>query len=269
MEKLRTLIVDDEALARRGLCLRLRDIPDVEIVGECANGRQALKAIQELDPDLIFLDIQMPGINGFEVVQNLQQDHMPAVVFVTAYDRYAIKAFDVFALDYILKPADDAHLLRALDRARHHLRNKQALCDKHKLLAMIGELTGKAPAELGDWLAGANDTADPYPDKIAIKDGDVITLLPVTEIAWIDAAGDYMCVHAGDAVHIMRTTMKALETRLDPALFQRIHRSTIVNVKCVRSISPHMNGEYHLLLEGGMRLKMSRNYKDCLEKLIR
>lgn len=266
MEKLRTLIVDDEALARRGLCLRLQGITDVEIVGECANGRQALKAIQELDPDLIFLDIQMPGINGFEVVKNLQQDHMPAVVFVTAFDQYAIKAFDVFALDYILKPADEAHLSRALDRARRHRAEKQTLSDKHKLLAAIGALTGKTPAELDDWLDQANNT--PYPDKIAIKDGDVITLLPVAEIAWIDAAGDYMCVHAGDAVHIMRTTMKALETRLDPARFQRIHRSTIVNVKCVRSISPHMNGEYHLLLEGGMRLKMSRNYKDCLEKLI-
>ena len=268
MEKLRTLIVDDEELARRGLFLRLQKEAGVEIVGECSNGRQALSLISELDPDLVFLDIQMPGVDGFEVVRQLQQDDMPAVVFVTAFDQYAIRAFDVFAVDYILKPVDEERLLRALDRARRHKRETQHTDEKRKLLAVIGEITGKSPADLEIWLDKGHESNESYPEKISIRDGNTVKLLPVEQIEWVDAAGDYMCVHAGGQVHVMRTTMKTLENRLNPNRFQRIHRSTIVNVGRVQEITPHQNGEYHLHLECGTRLKMSRNYKDRLQKLI-
>ena len=268
MEKLRTLIVDDEELARRGLLLRLQQEANIEIIGECNNGRQALSLISELDPDLVFLDIQMPGGDGFEVVRNLQQDNMPAVVFVTAFDQYAIRAFDVYAVDYILKPVDNDHLLRALERAHRYKREKNHADEKHKLLNVIGEITGKTPAELQDWLDKDNGSGKHFPDKISIRDGATVKLLPVDLIEWVDAAGDYMCLHAGGQVHVMRTTMKTLESQLNPTLFQRIHRSTIVNINRVQAITPHQNGEYHLHLECGMRLKMSRNYKDRLQHLI-
>ena len=268
MEKLKVLIVDDEELARRGLHLRLRRFPDVEIAGECSNGRQALSLILELEPDLVFLDIQMPGLDGFEVVSRLQQDNMPAVVFVTAYDQYAIRAFDVFAVDYLLKPVDEERLLRAVKRARRHKRETQHTDEKRRLLAVIGEITGKSPADLEIWQDQGYESIERFPEKISIRDGNSIKLLPVEQIEWVDAAGDYMCLHAGGQVHVMRTTMKTLESQLNPTLFQRIHRSTIVNVNHVQTITPHQNGEYHLHLECGMRLKMSRNYKDRLQQLI-
>ena len=267
MEKLRTLIVDDEALARRGLCLRLRDCSGVEIVGECANGREALAAIAGQDPDLVFLDIQMPGIDGFEVVSRLQHDNMPAVVFVTAFDQFAIQAFDVHAVDYILKPPDEQHIQRALERARRLKRERRSAADKDRLLAVICDITGQSPRQLEQWLDSGQPGKQSYPEKICIRDHTVVTLVPVAEIDWIDAAGDYMCVHAGTQVHVIRSTMKALEKLLDPDRFQRVHRSTIINMERVRAITPRMNGDYHLHMEGGMRLKMSRNYKDTLQKL--
>jgi two-component system LytT family response regulator len=268
MEKLRTLIVDDEELARRGIYLRLRKIEDVQVVGECCNGRQALSFIHGLDPDLVFLDIQMPGMDGFEVVSSLQQADMPAVVFVTAFDQFAVRAFDVHAVDYLLKPVDDQRLVRTLERARRHKREKKNICDKRKLLAVMEEITGKSPAQLDDWLNRGGAGGEPYPDRISIRDGSTIKLVPVNDIDWIDAAGDYMCLHAGSQVHVLRVTMKALQSQLDPQRFQRVHRSTIVNVDRVQTITPHQNGEYHLHLQGGKRLKMSRSYKNGLQKLI-
>lgn len=267
MEKLKALIVDDEELARLGLRLRLEQHPDVEITAECTNGREALTAINELNPDLMFLDIQMPGIDGFEVVRNLQDDNMPMVIFVTAYDQYAINAFEVQAVDYILKPPDETRLTRALDRARQHLGEKKAVSDKMKLLSVIEDITGKMPADLDGWPGAGGKLQERFPDRITIRDGGGITLVPVTDIDWIDAAGDYMCIHAGGKVHVMRTTMKQLDAQLDPGLFQRIHRSTIVNVKRVREINTHINGEYFLVLDGGMRLKMSRKYKDRIRHI--
>lgn len=268
MEKLRTLIVDDEELARRGLKMRLQAHQEVEIVGESCNGREALAAIAELYPDLVFLDIQMPGIDGFDVVRNLQGDDMPVVVFVTAFDQYAIQAFDVHAVDYILKPVDGDHLSRALQRAHEHLQERHAVSDKQRLLDVIKEITGKAPAEMEKWLEQGGDIPKQYPDNIVIKDGGKTTLLPAVEIDWVDAAGDYMCVHAGGEIHVMRSTMKQLEVRLDPNLFQRIHRSTIVNLNRVREICSHINGEYNLVLDGGVRLKMSRSYKEKIQHFL-
>jgi two-component system, LytTR family, response regulator len=268
LNKIATLIVDDEALARRGLKMRLDKYEDVEIVGQCINGREALAAIPELCPDLVFLDIQMPGIDGFDVVRQLQGDDMPLVVFATAFDQYAIRAFDVHAVDYILKPLDEEHLDRALQRARDHLTHKSDASDKQRLLEVIGDITGKVPAEMEKWLEEGAGLPKQYPDKIAIKDAGDITLVPIAEIEWVDAAGDYMCLHAGGDIHIMRITMKQLEAQLDPDLFQRVHRSTLVNLNRVDKICSHINGEYHLILKGGARLKMSRSYKDKIQRFF-
>lgn len=264
---LRTLIVDDEALARRGLRMRLEKHAGVEILGECRNGREALASIPELAPDLVFLDIQMPGCDGFDVVRSLQGDGMPMVVFATAFDHYAVRAFEVHAVDYILKPVDEATLARALERARERLIQKHALSDKEHLLEVISEITGRAPAEMGRSPAGP--VARQYPEKLPIRDGGSTTLVPIRDIDWVDAAGDYMCVHAGGQIHVMRITMKQLEDQLDPALFQRVHRSTIVNLDRVQKITAHMNGEFHLILADNTRLKMSRGYKDKVQLLLK
>jgi two-component system, LytTR family, response regulator len=268
LNKIDTLIVDDEALARRGLKLRLDRYDDINVVGQCRNGREALEAIPELNPDLVFLDIQMPGMDGFDVVRQLQGDEMPMIVFATAFDQYAIKAFDVHAVDYILKPLDDDHLGRALQRVRDQLSQKNDANDKQRLLEVISDITGKAPAEMEELLEQGVSPVNQYPDKIAIKDAGDITFVPIGEIEWVDAAGDYMCIHAAGQIHIMRTTMKQLEAQLDPVLFQRVHRSTLVNLKQVDKICSHINGEYNLNLKGGARLKMSRSYKDKIQRFF-
>lgn len=268
MNTIDTLIVDDEALARRGLQLRLEKHEDVNIVGQCVNGREALTAIPELDPDLVFLDIQMPGVDGFDVVRQIQGDDMPLVIFATAFDQYAIKAFDVHAIDYILKPVDEEHLDRALQRTREQLSQKSDASDKQRLLEVIGDITGKAPAEMEMWLDKGMEVPRKYPEKIATKDAGDISLVPVADIEWVDAAGDYMCLHAAGVLHIMRITMKQLESQLDPTLFQRVHRSTLVNLNRVEKICSHINGEYHLILNGGERLKMSRSYKDKIQRFF-
>lgn len=261
MQELRAIVVDDESLARRGLCLRLDKIDDVEVVRECANGREALNAVTELRPDLLFLDIQMPGMSGFDVVSNLQQDNMPLVIFVTAFDQYAIEAFDVHAVDYLLKPLDDDRLVAAVERAKAHLVDKGAVTDKQRLLELIISITGKSEDSISQLLKDHTGIKS-YPERLAIKDGGETTLVQTGDIDWVDAAGDYMCIHANDATHIMRITMKELEDQLDPGTFQRVHRSTIVNLDRVVKVCSHMNGEFYLQLNNGSSVKMSRSYKD-------
>lgn len=258
---MRAVIVDDEALARKGLKLRLERFDSVELIGECANGREALEFIAKETPDLVFLDIQMPGMNGFDVISNLQQDNMPLVVFVTAFDQYAIEAFDVHAVDYLLKPIDDDRLADAIARAERQFAASEAVTEKQRLMDLVISITGKSEAALADMLDG-DEVDRKYPEKLAIKDAGEVTLLPIGEIDWVDAAGDYMCVHANDETHVMRITMKELESQLDPTSFQRVHRSTIVNLARVKKVCSHMNGEFHLILENGATVKMSRTYKD-------
>ena len=263
---LRTIIVDDEALARRGLKHRLARVDDVQIVAEARNGREALKLIRELQPDLVFLDIQMPGIGGFEVVAELQGEDIPTIVFVTAFDEYAIKAFEANALDYILKPIEDSRLHEALDRVRENLDQKLAIKHKKSLLRLVGQITGEHVGSMKELSAkGVDKLKKKEVLKLAIKDGSRTTLVPQDQIEWIDAAGDYMCVHAGGETHILRKTMKELEAELDPELLQRIHRSTIVNVNQVKKMQSHINGEYFLTLENGHIIKLSRSYKDKLK----
>lgn len=265
---LTTLIVDDESLARRGLKIRLEQFDDIDVIGECSNGREALKIVAEKRPALVFLDIQMPGIDGFEVIKGMQGDDMPLVVFVTAFDQYAVDAFEVHAIDYILKPVEEDRLAQAIGKARLRLTEKGAASDKEKLLSLIGDITGKAPGDLSGLINKPEELKKTYSDKISIKDGGKVTLVKTCEIDWVDAAGDYMCVHVGDTIHIMRITMKQLEAQLDPEIFQRVHRSTIVNLSRVKQVCSHMNGEYHLILECGSRLKMSRTFKDKVHHFI-
>lgn len=261
METLRAIVVDDESLARKGLRLRIDLIDGIEIVAECVNGREALNSVTELKPDLMFLDIQMPGMSGFDVVSNLQQDNMPMVIFVTAFDQYAVEAFDVHAVDYLLKPIDDARLADAIERAKLHSQQQGSVTDKQRLLELVISITGKSETSVAQLLRDHSGIQS-YPDKIAIKDGGETTLVESKDIDWVDAAGDYMCVHANDCTHVMRITMKDLESQLDPSIFQRVHRSTIVNLERVVKVCSHMNGEFYLKLDNGSAVKMSRSYKD-------
>ena len=266
---MRALIVDDEPLARRGLQVRLKDVPDVEVIGECGNGRDAVAAIAAEKPDLVFLDIQMPVMDGFAVLREIQGPEMPLVVFVTAFDEYAIRAFEAHAMDYLLKPVDDARLADALERAREQKDEREAIEHRSRLLGLVAELGGVENVSLEELLEKGLAALDAgYLDTLPIKDGSNTIRLRTADIDWIDAAGDYMSVHAEGQTHIMRGTMKKLEDILDPRVFQRVHRSTIVNVNRVRQVRSHINGEYFLILDGDVELKMSRHYKDKIAHFV-
>jgi len=263
---LKTIIVDDEALARRGLKLRLSAREDVDVVAEAKNGREALKLIAEHKPNLVFLDIQMPGMDGFDLLRELPQEDMPIIVFVTAFNDYAIKAFEANALDYLLKPIEDSRLAEALDRVKESLDQRRAMEHKKSLLKLVGDITGEPLASMEELDArGVDKLKKKEVPRLAIKDGGTTTWVPQDKIEWIDAAGDYMCVHSEGETLIMRMTMKMLEESLDPEYLQRIHRSTIVNIHKVTGMRSHINGEYFLTLEGGNTVKLSRTYKDKLK----
>lgn len=258
--------MDDESLARRGLAHRLKNISDIEIVGEAQNGREALRLIKEKSPDLVFLDIQMPGINGFEVVQQLDIETMPVILFLTAYDEYAVQAFEVNALDYILKPIDEERLHQVLEKVRTNLTQKHALKHKRLLLELVSQISGEPISSFTE-LDGKDiaELVPQEPSRLAIRDGGRTTWVNQEDIEWIDAAGDYMCVQANGTTYIMRKTMKKLERELDENILQRIHRSTIVNIRQVKEMESHINGEYFLTLDSGHRVKLSRTYKDKLK----
>lgn len=265
MTAIRTLIVDDEPLARRGLELRLQRHDDIDIVGEAANGREAFNAISTLKPDLMFLDVQMPGLDGFGLLRAVPATLMPLTVFVTAYDQYALAAFAASALDYLLKPVEDARLEQALTRAREELSKRAASDQCERLLKLLATLSHKPESQLDELLA--RETPGHANGKLAIRDGQRIVRVDTEAIQWIDAAGDYMCIHAGSDTHVLRATMHDLEQRLDPRRFQRVHRSTIVNLARVKEMRPHLNGEYFLVLDSGHQLKLSRSYKDKVRLL--
>ena len=257
---LKTIIVDDEELARQGLALRLQAFSNVEVVKEARNAKEALEAITIHEPDLVFLDIQMPGMTGLELLSEIQVDVMPMIVFITAFDTFAVEAFKVHAIDYLLKPVEVDRLSEAIARAVRQKRVISLSQEKQKLLDLASSLTGKSHSAVGELIYNSEGAV--YSDRLAIKDGSTTTFVPVRDIDWIDAAGDYMCVHVKGETHIMRTTMRELESILNPAIFQRVHRSTIVNLEKVMKVSSHMNGEYYLTLTCGSSLKMSRSYKD-------
>lgn len=266
MSKLRALIVDDEELARRGLEIRLQAVPDITVCGHSRNGREALAAVAEQRPDIVFLDIQMPGMDGFEVLRQMAGPDMPVVIFVTAYAEYAIRAFEANALDYLLKPIDELRLGSALDRAREQVDVRHAKAHRTRLLKLICDLSGEE-LSLEQALAGRTHEARQHPQRLAIKDGKETICVDVSEIRWIDAAGDYLCVHTPQQTHVLRGTMKKLEQVLDPEQFVRVHRSTIVNGHRIRRMRSHTNGEYFLTLDCGKELKLSRGYKKNINRL--
>ena len=260
---IKTLIVDDEELARRGLEIRLQSMNDVQIVAQSRNGREALQHVEEFHPDLILLDVQMPGMDGFEVLRRLSGSDMPAVVFVTAFDEFAVKAFEANALDYLLKPINDERLAEAMQRVRQLQREQEASRHRTSLLKMVCQLTGKEMSLDSALSQSENPDAD-FPRRLAIQDGGKTHCVDVESIDWVDAAGDYMCVHVENETFVLRGTMKRLEELLDPSIFVRVHRSTIVNRFRVRSMRPHRNGEYFLRLRCDHELKLSRKYKSSV-----
>ena len=262
---LRVIIVDDEALARRGLSLRLAKMPDVQVVCECSDGQEALDAVAHQQPDLLFLDIQMPGVDGFEVVRKLQGDSMPMVIFVTAFDQFAVDAFQVHAVDYLLKPIDEVRLAESVKRAVEIKSTREALAEKAHLVNAILDIGGREPATFSENISKMKK----WPDKLFIRDGGEVQLVPVNTIDWVDAARDYMCIHAEKTTHIMRITMKELESLLDPQIFFRIHRSTLVNKNRICSAQSLTNGVYLLSVEGGSKLKVSRSYREKIAKFLR
>ena len=261
---IRTLLVDDEKLAIQGLQLRLEPYGDVEVIGTCANGREAIRAIKTEKPDLVFLDIQMPGFDGFSVVKGVMEIEPPLFVFVTAYEEHAIRAFEANAVNYLMKPVDEDKLADTLDRVRTRLTEKRSAEEAKKLQDVLAEI---APDAFENMPAD-EESVGRYERMINIKDRGQIFRVDVETIEHIEAAGDYMCIYTGDNSLILRETMKDLERRLDPRVFQRVHRSTIVNLDQVRQVKPHTNGECFLVLDSGAEVKVSRSYRDVVARFV-
>lgn len=249
---IRVLIVDDEPIIRRGLRNLLGHHSHYEVVGECSNGREAIDGIRQFRPDLVFLDVQMPQVDGFGVIREITPKEMPPVVFVTAYDEYAVQAFDVNALDYLLKPFDEERFTRCLSRVEQRFEpqtNEISLIEK--LASLMAEQAKPRTA-----------------DRLAIRNSDRITLLQTDEIDWIEAADNYVEIHAGKHVHLMRETLSNLEQRLLPYRFLRIHRSRLVNADRIKELHSLFHGEYELVLSDGTRLTSSRHYREILQRLL-
>lgn len=248
---IRTLIIDDESLARRGIRARLT-APDFKIVGECAGGRAAIESIRELTPALIFLDVQMPEVDGFAVVNAIGAERMPIVIFVTAFDAHALRAFEAHAIDYLLKPIDDARFSDALGRVRERIRDREAGVLAGQLAAVLEQMTHAAPPAT----------------RLVVRDRGRVVLLDPHDVEWVAADGDYVRITAGAHSFLMRETLTAMAARLLPPRFVRIHRSTIVNVEHIRELEPLPNREYLVVLRSGTRLRSSRSYDDALRLLL-
>jgi two-component system LytT family response regulator len=263
---IRVLLSDDEALARERLRSLLDEEPDLEIVAECGDGKSAIALIKREKPDLVFLDIQMPEIDGFGVVSALRDAAgsatngaglggawMPLTIFVTAYDRYAMKAFEVHALDYLLKPVAKERLSEALGHARKQLQHPSEATFQRRVLNLLAELDSRQSA---------------HPQRIVIKaDGEIVCLKP-GEIDWAESAGNYVCLHVGPATHILRETITSLETRLGHHQFLRVHRSTLVNVDRIKTLRPSLYGDYSILLRDGTKLTLSRGFRENVLKRL-
>ncbi|MFC1724323.1 LytR/AlgR family response regulator transcription factor [candidate division KSB1 bacterium] len=250
--KIRALIVDDEPLARERIRDLLEDDDYVDVIGESANGIDAVTDIREKVPDLIFLDVQMPGLDGFEVVEKVGCNKMPQVIFTTAYDQYALRAFEVHALDYLLKPFDRGRFQNALNRAIKYLKLKKDGDFKYRLKELLDEVKVERK----------------YLDRLIIKSEGRIFFLKVDEIDWIEAAGNYLTLHVGNARHLLRETMNCMENKLDPDRFFRVHRSTIVNIERIKEIHPMFNSEYLIILKNGRELNLSRKYREKFKELF-
>ncbi|MCB1008409.1 MAG: response regulator transcription factor [Acidobacteria bacterium] len=251
-EALRVMLVDDEPLARGKLRRLLADEAEVEIVGEAGSAEEAKEKLQELAPDLLFLDIQMPGQDGFALLESLPAHELPAVVFVTAYDEHAVRAFEVSALDYLLKPFDRERLELALERAREALARREGVGLDEQLRSMLQELRGEQP----------------FLDRFVIRSVGRIVFVRAADVDWIEAAGNYVRLRIGKESHLLRETMSSLETRLDPRVFARIHRSTIVNIDRIKELNHIFHGDYSVQLKDGTRLTLSRGYREQFERIV-
>jgi two-component system, LytTR family, response regulator len=252
--KIRTLIVDDEPLARDRLRKLLESEPDIQIVGECADGAEALEAIGKEAPDLLFLDVQMPELDGFGVIAGLKDSSPPAIIFVTAYDKFALRAFEVHALDYLLKPFDRDRFNKALERARSTIRQSEGGALKQHLSSLLADLKSEK-------------SAPKYLDRLAVKNEGRVLFFRIDDIDWIEAADNYVSIHLGAEQHMHRETMASLESKLPPSKFVRINRSIIVNIERIKEMQPMFHGDYVVILKNGTRLNMSRNYRDKLNQI--
>jgi two-component system LytT family response regulator len=259
MDPIRTLVVDDEQLARRGLKTLVDRHPECSVVGVCADGREAIARIAELRPDLVLLDIQMPEITGFDVLERLPRDVVPVVIFVTAYDEYALRAFEVHALDYVLKPVSQQRLREALDRAVAQVRGRKLAEYGNTLLAAVAFIQKRRESE-----AGGELPADGRLTRIMVRVGEAIQFVEVADIEWIEGADYYVTLHAGGKEYLYRESLRNLEQRLDPAQFVRIHVSAIVNLAKVREIRREFGAEYEVVLSAGRHLAVSRRRKKNL-----
>lgn len=254
--KIKAIIVDDEPPARRNLRALLKAVPDIDLVKECGNGRDAVEVIRALEPDLVFLDVQMPEMNGFEVLEQLTDQPLPVIIFVTAYDQYALKAFEVSALDYLLKPFDDARFHKALAQARRQIEQQDASELGRKLLTLMGRREVRT------------DASPRYLTRLLVKTAGRVIFIRTEEIDWIEAYDNYLRLHVGGKAHLLRQTMNELEAALNPEQFARIHRSTIVNLDRVKELHPHFNSEHLVILQDGTELKLSRTRKEWLEQWL-
>jgi two-component system LytT family response regulator len=265
--KIRTLIVDDEPLARRWLRKLLADEPDFELLGECADGPSAIDRIKQERPDLIFLDVQMPGNNGFGVLCALEKEELPSVIFVTAYDQYAIEAFRVHALDYLLKPFGVERFKEAIEHTRQTLLQCSSPLENGPLLALLEEIKERQKKmELAVGSQSAESAA--YLDRLVVKSSGRISILKVEEIIWIEAAGDYLQIHHPGGQSLIRGKISDVEKKLDPSRFARVHRSTIVNLDQIVELHPLFHGDYQIVLHNKTKITMSRNYRDKLSFLL-
>lgn len=252
MTKIRAMVVDDEAMARERVIGMLRQENDIELIGECSDGQQAVQAIAAQQPDLVFLDVQMPAVDGFGVIQQIGPEKMPAVVFVSAYDEYALRAFEVHAMDYLLKPFSRERFQQTLQHARTHVERRRAGDLGKRLMALVQDVKPE-PQRL---------------DRLVVKSGGRVFFLRTDDIIWIEAAGNYVRLHLAEDSHLFRETMNGIEARLDPRRFVRIHRSRIVNSDRIKELQPWFNGEYVVVLQNGTRLTLSRGYREKLQERL-
>ncbi|HXG94601.1 MAG TPA: LytTR family DNA-binding domain-containing protein [Blastocatellia bacterium] len=249
---IRTLIVDDEPLARERLRDMLKGDSQIEVIAECANGHDAIETILKHMPDLVFLDVEMPGMDGFAVLEAIDPDNLPAIIFVTAYDQYAVRAFEVYALDYLLKPFDQERFDRALARAKAHITSERSESLNDRVLKALEQIKNR-PVHL---------------ERLVIKMNGHIFFVKTEEIEWFEAEGNYVRLHAGKDSYLLRDTISALESQLDPKKFVRVHRSAIVNLDRIQELQPWFHGEYRIILKDGVELTLSRNYREKLHEAL-
>jgi two-component system, LytTR family, response regulator len=269
MPPLKTLIVDDEEEAREGLRHLLQKASDIDLVAVCKNGLEAIQKINQLQPELVFLDIQMPEINGFEVLNNLENTPVPAVIFVTAYDQYALKAFELHALDYLLKPFTDERFYQALAHAKQYLQTASLNQLHEKLSSVLAVYNNQTNETEKDALLDEDsETVSTIPNRLIIKSMGKIYFVPLSDIHWVEAFDYYVKIHLTDKFYLVRTSLKSLEKKLPNHLFLRVHKSQIVNIQSIIELEPYFNGEYLLKLRGDQKLKVSRSYRQGILDLL-